>query len=51
MYYLVYQRHTDGDILIEPYNSKADLYERVDKLNLHITDYAIFLGTCQKGFN
>lgn len=51
MFYLVYQKETDGDILIEPYNCKEDLVDRISELNLHAWDYAIFSGQCLKGFD
>ena len=51
MYYLVYIPETDGDLVTEPYNDKRDLDERVKELCLHRGDYAIFHGSCIKGFH
>lgn len=52
MYYLVYILETDGDVLIEPFNEKKDLDNRIKELHLlHRGDYSIFHGTCIKGFN
>jgi len=50
MKYLVYLKETDGEIEIIPFNELADLKEAVREMNLHPSDYAIFSGTCLKGF-
>jgi hypothetical protein len=50
MYYLVYLKETDGDVGILPFNELADLWDAVKELKLHHNDYAIFKGSCRKGF-
>jgi len=48
MYYLVYLKETDGDIIIEPYNEYMGLMARAKELKLHPSEYSIFKGTCIK---
>ena len=50
MNYLVYLKETDGEIEILPFNELADLWEAVHAMELHSGDFAIFNGTCLKGF-
>ena len=51
MYYLVYLKETDSPMEILPFNELADLWEAVDVLELHPSDYAVFKGSCLKGFD
>jgi len=51
MLILIYFIATDDDPLIETFRDRDSLNEKLKKLNLHYSDYAIFSGEVVKTFD
>ena len=50
MYYLVYQKETDGDTFIESFPTVYLLNKKIELIGTNY-DYAVFEGKCLKTFN
>ncbi len=51
MLILIYTPGTDEDSIIETFKNQCDLNDKVKKLKLHYSDYAIFVGEVVKSFD
>lgn len=51
MYYLIYQKETDGEIIIKSLRTQDEVHKFITTISLYPEDYSLIEGTILKDFN